>query len=78
MSNQQLWQWVHHLYGSELGLTASDDDYEAPESALESDTPACPESNVSLHTTCPEYNVSPLTSCPESNISAVTSCLAPT
>ena len=26
----ELWQWVHHSYGDELGLTSSDDDYVHP------------------------------------------------
>ena len=30
MSSQELWQWVHHGYGDELGLTSSDDDYVRP------------------------------------------------
>ena len=47
MNNQQIWQWVHRLYGSELGLTASDDDYEAPDSFAESDTAVTPDMPVS-------------------------------
>ena len=43
MSNQQLWQWVHQLYGSQLGLTASDDDYEPPDSNQESDNAYTPD-----------------------------------
>lgn len=43
MTNQQLWQWVHHLYGTQLGLTASDDDYQSPDS----DYPPTPDVSVS-------------------------------
>ena len=32
MSSQELWQWVHQMYGDELGLTSSDDDYVPPPS----------------------------------------------
>ncbi|CAG9771072.1 unnamed protein product [Ceutorhynchus assimilis] len=27
MSQQEMWQWVHQAYGSELGLTSDDEDY---------------------------------------------------
>ena len=30
MSAEELWQWVHHSYGEDLGLTTSDDDYVSP------------------------------------------------
>ena len=30
MTPQELWQWVHHSYGDELGLTSSDEDYMSP------------------------------------------------
>lgn len=30
MSAQEMWQWVHQCYGSELGLTSDDEDYIAP------------------------------------------------
>ncbi|CAB0009308.1 unnamed protein product [Nesidiocoris tenuis] len=30
MSMQEMWHWVHYLYGEELGLTSDDDDYVAP------------------------------------------------
>ncbi|XP_067928922.1 protein Aster-A-like isoform X2 [Watersipora subatra] len=30
MNQQQVWQLIHELYGSQLGITQSDDDYEAP------------------------------------------------
>ena len=30
LSASQLWQMVHELYGSELGLTSEDDDYVDP------------------------------------------------
>ncbi|VEN45147.1 unnamed protein product [Callosobruchus maculatus] len=30
MSPQEMWQWVHQCYGSELGLTSDDEDYIAP------------------------------------------------
>ncbi|CAG9858589.1 unnamed protein product [Phyllotreta striolata] len=30
MSPQEMWQWVHQCYGSELGLTSDDEDYIPP------------------------------------------------
>ncbi|XP_060524712.1 protein Aster-B-like isoform X2 [Cylas formicarius] len=30
LSPKEIWQWVHHCYGSELGLTSEDVDYIAP------------------------------------------------
>ncbi|ELU06594.1 hypothetical protein CAPTEDRAFT_227616 [Capitella teleta] len=30
MTPQELWQWVHHSYGDELGLHSSDEDYTQP------------------------------------------------
>ncbi|KAJ8921707.1 hypothetical protein NQ315_010617 [Exocentrus adspersus] len=30
MSAQEMWQWVHQCYGTELGLTSDDEDYIAP------------------------------------------------
>ncbi|CAH1114376.1 unnamed protein product [Psylliodes chrysocephalus] len=30
MSAQEMWQWVHQCYGSELGLTSDDEDYIQP------------------------------------------------
>ncbi|KAJ8970115.1 hypothetical protein NQ317_000569 [Molorchus minor] len=30
MPAQEMWQWVHQCYGSELGLTSDDEDYIAP------------------------------------------------
>lgn len=47
LSNQQLWQWVHRLYGSQLGLTASDDDYQSPDLTHDSDNPNTPDLSVS-------------------------------
>lgn len=43
-----MWRWVHKLYGSELGLTASDDDYEAPDSVVESDYPEASVSDLAF------------------------------
>ena len=30
MSSQKLWQYVHNIYGEELGLTSADNDYVSP------------------------------------------------
>ncbi|KAF6027436.1 GRAMD1B [Bugula neritina] len=43
LSGQELWQLVHDLYGTQLGLTASDDDYLPADSAQESDSAQAPE-----------------------------------